>query len=135
MDIDLLDPIGSRASTTRCSVLREPRTRHPLARRARRPRVLGITRHDDLLEVNRDTEVFSSTPAALRSSPDLRRPAGAVQRDSIMLDMDPPKHTRYRLLVNKGFTPRMIGLLEDHLAEPHPDHRRQRCSRRAGATS
>ena len=32
-----------------------------------------------------------------------------------MLDMDPPKHTRYRLLVNKGFTPRMIGLLEQAL--------------------
>ena len=28
----------------------------------------------------------------------------------------PPRHTRYRLLVNKGFTPRMIGLIETHLA-------------------
>ena len=36
-------------------------------------------------------------------------------RGVIMLDMDPPKHTRYRLLVNKGFTPRMIGLLEQAL--------------------
>jgi cholest-4-en-3-one 26-monooxygenase len=34
----------------------------------------------------------------------------------MMLYMDPPRHTRYRLLVNKGFTPRMIGLLEQHLA-------------------
>jgi cholest-4-en-3-one 26-monooxygenase len=32
-----------------------------------------------------------------------------------MLMMDPPKHTRYRLLVNKGFTPRMVGLLEQYL--------------------
>jgi cholest-4-en-3-one 26-monooxygenase len=31
--------------------------------------------------------------------------------------MDPPRHTRYRLLVNKGFTPRMIGLLEAGLRE------------------
>jgi cholest-4-en-3-one 26-monooxygenase len=29
--------------------------------------------------------------------------------------MDPPKHTRYRLLVQKGFTPRMIALLEQYL--------------------
>jgi cholest-4-en-3-one 26-monooxygenase len=36
-------------------------------------------------------------------------------RGTLMLDMDPPKHTRYRLLVNKGFTPRMIGLLEQAL--------------------
>ena len=34
----------------------------------------------------------------------------------MMLYIDPPKHTRYRLLVNKGFTPRMIGLLEQYLA-------------------
>ena len=36
-------------------------------------------------------------------------------RGVLMLDMDPPKHTRYRLLVNKGFTPRMIGLIEQAL--------------------
>jgi cholest-4-en-3-one 26-monooxygenase len=33
----------------------------------------------------------------------------------MMLYMDPPKHTRYRLLVNKGSRPRMIGLLEKYL--------------------
>jgi cholest-4-en-3-one 26-monooxygenase len=36
-------------------------------------------------------------------------------RGVMMLYMDPPKHTRYRLLVNKGFTPRMIGMLEQYL--------------------
>jgi cholest-4-en-3-one 26-monooxygenase len=30
----------------------------------------------------------------------------------LMIEIDPPKHTRYRLLVNRGFTPRMIGRLE-----------------------
>jgi cytochrome P450 len=29
--------------------------------------------------------------------------------------MDPPVHTRYRLLVNRGFTPRMIGRLEESI--------------------
>jgi cholest-4-en-3-one 26-monooxygenase len=33
----------------------------------------------------------------------------------MMLNMDPPMHTRYRLLVNKGFTPRMVGRLEDRV--------------------
>ena len=33
----------------------------------------------------------------------------------MMLYTDPPKHTRYRRLVSKGFTPRMIGLLEQYL--------------------
>ena len=31
------------------------------------------------------------------------------QQRMMMLMMDPPKHTKLRLLVNKGFTPRMIG--------------------------
>jgi cholest-4-en-3-one 26-monooxygenase len=34
-----------------------------------------------------------------------------------MLTMDPPSHTRYRRLVNRGFTPRMIGMLEPHIRE------------------
>ena len=34
-----------------------------------------------------------------------------------MLMMDPPDHTRYRKLVNRGFTPRMIGQLETHIRE------------------
>jgi cholest-4-en-3-one 26-monooxygenase len=35
----------------------------------------------------------------------------------LMLYMDPPDHTRYRKLVNRGFTPRMIGELEPHIRE------------------
>ena len=35
----------------------------------------------------------------------------------IMLMMDPPDHTRYRKLVNRGFTPRMIGMLEPHIRD------------------
>ena len=31
--------------------------------------------------------------------------------------MDPPQHTRQRGLVNRGFTPRMIGLLEEHITQ------------------
>ncbi len=34
------------------------------------------------------------------------------QQRLMMLNMDPPLHTRYRRLVNKGFTPRMIRDLE-----------------------
>jgi cholest-4-en-3-one 26-monooxygenase len=35
-----------------------------------------------------------------------------AQLQLMMLNMDPPMHTRYRRLVNKGFTPRMIRDLE-----------------------
>jgi hypothetical protein len=33
----------------------------------------------------------------------------------MMLNMDPPKHTKLRALVNKGFTPRMVARLEPRL--------------------
>ena len=33
----------------------------------------------------------------------------------MMLNMDPPEHTKLRKIVNKGFTPRMIRELMDHL--------------------
>jgi len=33
----------------------------------------------------------------------------------MMLNMDPPLHTRYRRLVNKGFTPRMVAELHDRI--------------------
>jgi cholest-4-en-3-one 26-monooxygenase len=71
-----------------------------------------ITRHADLITVNRDYEVFSSAEQGI-SIPDIP-PEGSMVRE-MMLYMDPPRHTRYRLLVNKGFTPRMIGLLETGL--------------------
>jgi cholest-4-en-3-one 26-monooxygenase len=35
----------------------------------------------------------------------------------MMLNMDPPQHTRQRSFVNRGFTPRMIGRLEEHITQ------------------
>jgi cholest-4-en-3-one 26-monooxygenase len=35
----------------------------------------------------------------------------------MMLNMDPPQHTRQRSFVNRGFTPRMIGRLAKHIRE------------------
>jgi cholest-4-en-3-one 26-monooxygenase len=39
----------------------------------------------------------------------------------MMLNMDPPLHTRYRRLVNKGFTPRTISALEQKIHETADD--------------
>jgi cholest-4-en-3-one 26-monooxygenase len=35
----------------------------------------------------------------------------------MMLNQDPPEHTRKRSIVNRGFTPRTIGRLEEHIRE------------------
>ena len=80
----------------------------------------NVVKHADLIEVNRDTATFSSEIGSTQimsgqypigEDPDMPFDTRGV----LMLDMDPPKHTRYRLLVNKGFTPRMIGLIEQAL--------------------
>jgi cholest-4-en-3-one 26-monooxygenase len=71
-----------------------------------------VTKHADLITVNRDGVQFSSAAHGINIR-DVDEAQSMV--GDMMLYMDPPRHTRYRLLVNKGFTPRMIGLIEDHL--------------------
>ena len=83
------------------------------------PAFWNVVKHDDLVEVNRDTERYSSETGGT-SIPDYGAresgDAGAMDtRGVMMLTTDPPKHTRYRRLVNKGFTPRMISLIEQYL--------------------
>ncbi len=112
-DVDLLDPdafkAGRHHEMFECCAATTPCTSTPS------PDGDGfwcITRHADLITVNRDYEVFSSAEHGILI-PDLG-PEGDMVRE-MMLYMDPPRHTRYRLLVNKGFTPRMIGLIEEGL--------------------
>jgi cholest-4-en-3-one 26-monooxygenase len=86
----------------------------------------NVVKHEDVVLVNRDSALFSSQmggtqifsrrrAAEMGLDADDQEAYGNNVRGVIMLEMDPPKHTRYRLLVNKGFTPRMIGLLEQAL--------------------
>jgi cholest-4-en-3-one 26-monooxygenase len=42
---------------------------------------------------------------------------GQEMAGEMMLFMDPPRHSRYRKLVNRGFTPRMIAALDEHLRD------------------
>jgi cholest-4-en-3-one 26-monooxygenase len=78
----------------------------------------NIVQHADLVKVNRDVATYSSEAGGV-SIPDpneMGEPGSGVDpRGLMMLYMDPPKHTRYRTLVQKGFTPRMIALLEQYL--------------------
>jgi len=79
------------------------------------PGFWSITKHADLSLINRDAEGFSSEANGVNMmEPDDMDP-NYDMRGKIMLMTDPPRHTRYRLLVNKGFTPRMINMIEQHL--------------------
>jgi cholest-4-en-3-one 26-monooxygenase len=80
----------------------------------------AVVKHKDLVAVNRDVALYSSEAGGISiltpdEYPNRSGSGGMDPRGLMMLYMDPPKHTRYRLLVNKGFTPRMIGLLEQYL--------------------
>ena len=69
-----------------------------------------VTRYHDCVAVNRDWERFSS---ATRGVLPMEMPEEELEQQRLMmLNMDPPLHTRYRRLVNKGFTPRMVRDLE-----------------------
>ena len=69
--------------------------------------VVGYT---EAVTVNREWEAFSSheRSSLINELPDEE----LAQQQLMMLNMDPPMHTRYRRLVNKGFTPRMVRDLE-----------------------
>src|SRR5215471_2306337 len=71
----------------------------------------AVTRYRDIVAVSRDWATYSSE----RRGALLREPGEeelATQR-LMMLNMDPPRHSKLRALVNKGFTPRMIAVLTD----------------------
>jgi cholest-4-en-3-one 26-monooxygenase len=77
------------------------------------PGFWAVTRHADVTEVIRHPDVYSSAPrtAAFREWTEQ-----AVERmRAMMINMDPPQHSRLRAFVNRGFTPRMIGKLEEHI--------------------
>jgi cholest-4-en-3-one 26-monooxygenase len=73
----------------------------------------AITRYDDCVQVNRDWEHYSSARrGSLFHEMDDDQLA---QQQLMMVNMDPTMHTRYRRLVNKGFTPKMVRDLEQQI--------------------
>ncbi|GAA4971064.1 steroid C26-monooxygenase Cyp142 [Yinghuangia aomiensis] len=67
----------------------------------------GLTRHADVSFAERNPEIFSSANGS--------RPVGRPQPS--MIDSDDPQHYRRRKLVSKGFTPRQVNAMEDHVRE------------------
>ena len=80
-----------------------------------------VTGYDEVVEILRDVKTFSSQfdTAGSSSSSEvvgriaaLYRDEGGYDRVGTMLTVDPPIHTRYRRLVTKAFTPKVIADLE-----------------------
>jgi cholest-4-en-3-one 26-monooxygenase len=126
-DIDLLsrDVFAERVPHEWFEYLRDhaPIHRHP---EPGGPGFWVFTRHEDIAVLNRDWERLSSDQArggvvGLEELTPERKAALAKFTNAgagkMMLTIDPPDHTRYRKLVNRGFTPRVIRSLEDHLRD------------------
>lgn len=70
----------------------------------------AVTRHDDIVAVSRDTEVFSSRNGVI-SLDDFDDEQNDSRRT--LLEMDPPQHTAMRKVTSPKFTPRSIRAFED----------------------
>jgi cholest-4-en-3-one 26-monooxygenase len=73
----------------------------------------ALTKHADVRAASHDSATFSSELGGT-FIPTQDEEALASLRLTI-LNMDPPKHNRYRKLVSKGFTPRMIRMLVEEI--------------------
>ncbi|MFO7589573.1 MAG: cytochrome P450 [Acidimicrobiia bacterium] len=71
------------------------------------PGYWGVFRHADVVAVSRDPATFRSSPRVF-----IQDPADPVADDQLLINLDPPRHTKLRKIVNRGFTPRQVQLLE-----------------------
>jgi cholest-4-en-3-one 26-monooxygenase len=70
-------------------------------------RLWVLSRYEDVVEASKAAETFCARQGVL---PESDAPVSIVC-------MDDPRHQRLRKLVNRGFTPRMVGLLEPRVRE------------------
>ncbi len=96
------------------------REHHPIFHHAEPhgPGFWVVSKHADVQAISRDPVTYSSdqdrggiTPL---EEPETPLPSGGIK---VLIAMDPPEHTRYRKLVNRGFTPRLINELEPRIRE------------------
>ena len=73
------------------------------------PGFWAVTRHEDVIRISRDSDTFISGRGS--SIPDLPQPM--AEFFGSMINMDPPRHTKLRALVNKGFTPKIVAKIDD----------------------
>ncbi len=79
--------------------------------------VWNLVKFEDVMFVSRHPELFSSEKGIVQYFPlDASEESAAADGNGKMLiTMDPPRHVKLRRLVNKGFTPRAVLAMEDHI--------------------
>jgi cytochrome P450 len=79
----------------------------------RGPGFWALTRYADVMHVSRDAETFHSAPTSTIGD----IPAEIAEWLGSMINMDAPKHTRLRLIVNRGFTPRQVAKIDESVRQ------------------
>jgi methyl-branched lipid omega-hydroxylase len=75
------------------------------------PGYWSLSRHADIMEVSRNPQRFISGRGT--NIPDL--PVEIGEFFGSMINMDAPRHTRLRLIVNRAFTPRQVARIDDQV--------------------
>jgi cholest-4-en-3-one 26-monooxygenase len=75
----------------------------------------AVTKYEDVKFVSREPALFSSW----QGGTNIFELDGQDLDGSrlLMLNMDPPQHAKFRRLVSKGFTPKRIGQMREHIRE------------------
>ncbi len=74
-----------------------------------------ISKHDDILAVSREPEIFANNPRLIIYPKSSDEGDSETMPERHLLNMDPPEHGKYRNLVNRRFTPRALDLVEPHI--------------------
>jgi cytochrome P450 len=91
------------------ALLAELRSRAELPEYADRARL--VTRYADIREISRDPARFCSGLGVLANDP--IREGGTIEGS--ILHLDPPRHAEYRRLLNREFTGRAVGRMEERV--------------------
>ncbi|MEV2223932.1 cytochrome P450 [Nocardia vinacea] len=78
-----------------------------------------ISKLDHIKEISKNPEVFSSheNTAIIRFNEETTREQIDMLGNMLMLNQDPPQHTKTRRIISKGFTPRAVESLRAALTE------------------
>ena len=75
----------------------------------------AITKHADVMEISRRPDVFSSEIGGTNLHDPQKEDLENLRQ--IMINMDPPRHAKYRRLVARTFTPRAVTTIEPAIRE------------------
>jgi linalool 8-monooxygenase len=73
----------------------------------------SVTKAADIAAISKDPGTFSSERRGVFVNEERPMPVDVLNQ--IILGMDPPRHTKYRGIVQKAFTPRIVAMQEEHI--------------------